>query len=72
MDHLSLSLSLSLHQSCVPVDLMPGANDPANYQLPQQPLHLCMFPRARATGRLSSLTNPYHTVIGGTVYVGIL
>ncbi|CAI8054295.1 DNA polymerase delta subunit 2 [Geodia barretti] len=56
--------------SCVPVDLMPGANDPANYQLPQQPLHLCMFPRARATGRLSSLTNPYHTVIGGTVFMG--
>jgi DNA polymerase delta subunit 2 len=56
--------------SCVPVDLMPGANDPANHQLPQQPLHLCMFPRARATGRLSSLTNPYHTVIGGTIFMG--
>ena len=26
------------------VDLMPGENDPANQNLPQQPLHLCLFP----------------------------
>ena len=28
----------------VEVDLMPGANDPANQSLPQQPLHKCLFP----------------------------
>lgn len=28
----------------VDVDLMPGAFDPANQTLPQQPLHKCLFP----------------------------
>lgn len=32
----------------VPVDVMPGAGDPANYSLPQQPLHKCLFPGAAA------------------------
>ena len=31
--------------SSVDVDLMPGANDPTNQMLPQQPLHKCLFPR---------------------------
>ena len=26
------------------VDVMPGENDPANQNLPQQPLHCCLFP----------------------------
>jgi DNA polymerase delta subunit 2 len=56
--------------ACVPVDLMPGASDPANHQLPQQPLHPCLFPRARGSGHLSLLTNPYHTAIGGTTFIG--
>ena len=29
----------------VDVDLMPGANDPTNQMMPQQPLHHCLFPR---------------------------
>ena len=28
----------------VPVDLMPGATDPSNCVLPQQPLHPCLLP----------------------------
>ena len=32
----------------MPVDLMPGATDPANHSLPQQPLHHCLFPGAAA------------------------
>ena len=32
----------------LPVDVMPGAGDPANYSLPQQPLHKCLFPGAAA------------------------
>ena len=31
--------------SSVDVDLMPGANDPTNQMMPQQPLHHCLFPR---------------------------
>ena len=30
--------------SGIEVDIMPGYNDPANQNLPQQPLHLCLFP----------------------------
>ncbi len=35
-----------LHEfaSGMDVDLMPGPNDPANQIMPQQPLHLCLFP----------------------------
>ena len=34
--------------SGVPVDVMPGATDPASAALPQQPLHRCLFPGASA------------------------
>ena len=30
----------------MPVDIMPGASDPASRSLPQQPLHHCLFPGA--------------------------
>lgn len=32
----------------IPVTLMPGEQDPANYSLPQQQIHRAMFQRARA------------------------
>ena len=32
----------------MPVDVMPGASDPASHSLPQQPLHHCLFPGAAA------------------------
>lgn len=32
----------------IPVTLMPGEHDPANYSLPQQQIHRAMFQRARA------------------------
>ncbi|KKK24977.1 hypothetical protein AOCH_003589 [Aspergillus ochraceoroseus] len=32
----------------MPITLMPGENDPANFALPQQPMHRALFPRARA------------------------
>lgn len=35
----------------IPVTLIPGASDPANVSLPQQPIHSAMFPRARAYGQ---------------------
>ena len=40
LDDILLQLSTSVN-----VDLMPGANDPTNQLLPQQPLHHCLFPR---------------------------
>jgi hypothetical protein len=33
--------------AALPVDIMPGPDDPANVSLPQQPLHQCLFPGAR-------------------------
>ncbi len=34
----------------IPVTLLPGATDPANVSLPQQPIHSAMFPQARIYG----------------------
>jgi DNA polymerase delta subunit 2 len=41
-----LDLLLTQLAAALPVDLMPGAGDPTNHALPQQPLHPCMFPEA--------------------------
>ncbi|KAI9865921.1 MAG: hypothetical protein M1813_001888 [Trichoglossum hirsutum] len=32
----------------IPITLIPGATDPANVSLPQQPIHAAMFPQSRA------------------------
>jgi hypothetical protein len=32
--------------AALPVTVLPGADDPANVSLPQQPLHACLFPGA--------------------------
>lgn len=42
----------------LPVDLLPGADDPACTMLPQQPLLGTMFPKSRATLSLYLRTNP--------------
>uniref|UniRef100_A0A336LN48 DNA polymerase delta subunit 2 n=1 Tax=Culicoides sonorensis TaxID=179676 RepID=A0A336LN48_CULSO len=54
IDTFVSDLSLS-----VPIDLMPGETDPSNLMLPQQALHSCMFPKARARDSFCSVTNPY-------------
>lgn len=55
----------------VQVDLMPGANDPANQSLPQQPLHKCLFPKTAVYPTFQSVPNPYScTVHGGLEIVG--
>jgi len=41
-----LDLLLTQLAAALPVDLMPGAGDPTNHALPQQPLHPCMFTEA--------------------------
>lgn len=56
--------------SAVPVDLMPGASDPANYSLPQQPLHPCVLP---GVGRFKSVvraTNPHEFEADGVRFLG--
>lgn len=47
------------------VDLMPGEFDPANFMLPQQPLHPCMFPKSIRYKSFQSVPNPYAFEIDG-------
>lgn len=62
----------------IPVTLMPGESDPANFALPQQGIHRAMFPRARAycapppsgeeapePGWFDSVTNPWEGDVDG-------
>lgn len=42
----------------MPVTLIPGASDPANVSMPQQPIHSAMFPRARNYGAMPDTTEP--------------
>ncbi|KAM8973446.1 DNA polymerase delta subunit 2 [Pelodytes ibericus] len=52
------------------VDVMPGAFDPTNYVLPQQPLHRCMFPQSAPYPTLQLVTNPYEADIDGIRFLG--
>uniref|UniRef100_A0A1B0BHL7 DNA polymerase delta small subunit n=1 Tax=Glossina palpalis gambiensis TaxID=67801 RepID=A0A1B0BHL7_9MUSC len=45
--------------SFVPLDVMPGACDPANFMIPQQPFHYCMFPLAGRYENFQCVPNPY-------------
>ncbi|KAM5172834.1 DNA polymerase delta subunit 2 isoform 1-T2 [Mantella aurantiaca] len=65
LDEILLQLSGS-----VSVDVMPGAYDPTNYVLPQQPLHRCMFPQAAPYSTLQLVTNPYEADIDGVRFLG--
>lgn len=62
----------------IPVTLMPGERDPANFSLPQQGIHRAMFPQARAysapppsegnksdPGWFDSVTNPWEGDVEG-------
>ncbi|KAJ9181173.1 hypothetical protein P3X46_009329 [Hevea brasiliensis] len=54
-----LDILLSQIAAGVPLDIMPGPNDPANFSLPQQPLHRCLFPGSAAYNTFRSCTNPH-------------
>jgi DNA polymerase delta subunit 2 len=43
----------------LPLDVVPGARDPASYALPQQPLNMCLFPLSSHYASLTCSTNPY-------------
>jgi len=53
----------------VNVDIMPGPNDPATINLPQQPLHRVMFPQAGLFPTLNTVTNPYSMQIAGRSFM---
>ena len=76
---LSSSSSTSLRQldaflsdvlSSCPVDLLPGASDPATLALPQQPLHSCLLPNAFRFSTFRAVTNPYEIEVAGRLLLG--
>eukprot|EP00899_Mesostigma_viride_P002336 jgi/Mesvir1/12102/Mv00371-RA.1 len=56
--------------SSAPVDIMPGPSDPANFALPQQPLHGCLFPQATSYVNFRRVTNPHRCRIDGVSFLG--
>lgn len=65
-----LDLALTQLAAAMPVDIMPGPNDPANFSLPQQPLHKCLFSGASAYNTFVSATNPHQFDLDGVCFLG--
>lgn len=61
---------VSAAAAAVPVSLMPGANDPANYFWPQQPIHRCLLPSASRCKNLERVPNPYRRTVDGRLLLG--
>jgi len=54
---------LSTVSSCVPIDIMPGDNDPVNRSFPQQPLHSSFFKETNLSDACQMATNPHYCEI---------
>ncbi|KAG0143856.1 hypothetical protein CROQUDRAFT_80673 [Cronartium quercuum f. sp. fusiforme G11] len=57
----------------LPIDLIPGSNDPTTQALPQQPLHQCLLPKAnfsKSDHKLINGPNPWWAKIGGQTFLG--
>jgi len=63
-------LALAQLAATAPVDVMPGASDPANHALPQQPMHRCLFPGATQYATFHCVTNPHEASVGGARILG--
>ncbi|KAL1351383.1 hypothetical protein HN51_015296 [Arachis hypogaea] len=65
-----LDILLNQIAAGLPLDIMPGPNDPANFSLPQQPLHRCLFPGSAAYNTFRSCTNPHSFEIDNIRFLG--
>jgi DNA polymerase delta subunit 2 len=54
----------------LPIDLMAGAGDPSNVNLPQQPLHHCLLPLLARHAHFAAVTNPHAFELAGLRVVG--
>ncbi|EGG08295.1 uncharacterized protein MELLADRAFT_35023 [Melampsora larici-populina 98AG31] len=57
----------------LPIDLIPGSNDPTTQALPQQPLHQCLLPKSNFEKQNNNLVNgpnPWWAKIGGQTFLG--
>jgi len=66
----ALDAALSGFGGAVPVDLMPGATDPAGHLLPQQPMHPCMLPQCSRLSTVALRTNPFACSVDGVPVLG--
>jgi DNA polymerase delta subunit 2 len=66
------ALDLFMSQLCasVDVDIMPGACDPANCLLPQQPLHSVLLQQSSELSSCHRVTNPYECSVDGVELLG--
>jgi DNA polymerase delta subunit 2 len=67
---VQLDRFLTAAAAAVPVSIMPGEHDPANYLLPQQPIHRCLLPSASRESNLHRVPNPYERAMDGRVFLG--
>ncbi|GAU93304.1 hypothetical protein RvY_05268 [Ramazzottius varieornatus] len=67
---LAVDEMLSQIAACMDVYVMPGANDPGNYMLPQRALHYCMFPMSNKSSGLHLVTNPFEADFNGIRILG--
>ncbi|XP_047334811.1 DNA polymerase delta small subunit [Impatiens glandulifera] len=65
-----LDILLTQIAAGVPIDIMPGPNDPANFSLPQQPLHRCLFPGSSTYNTFRSCTNPHSFQLDDVRFLG--
>ena len=57
--------------AAVPVEVMPGREDPTNPSLPQMPIYRALFQRVQASrGALRFVTNPFARDLEGTSLLG--
>ena len=66
----TLDQFLTAISAAIPVDLMPGAEDPTTTLLPQQPFHTCMLPHSSQLATLNLTTNPYCCDVDGLRVLG--
>lgn len=65
-----LDILLTQIAAGLPLDIMPGPDDPANFSLPQQPLHRCLFPGSSAYNSFRSCTNPHSFELENIRFLG--
>ncbi|KAG4913060.1 hypothetical protein AAZX31_19G133600 [Glycine max] len=65
-----LDILLSQIAAGLPLDIMPGPSDPANFSLPQQSLHRCLFPGSSTYNTFRSCTNPHCFELDNVRFLG--
>lgn len=65
-----LDLLLSTLSGCMPIDIMPGENDPTNLSYPQQPLHPSYFKYTNLSDACVMASNPHYCDIDNLSVLG--